>query len=153
MDNIPIPNNVRNNFSIVDNLDNLDNINNYIDQSNNHLTHYDVALIVYKVFKQYYRYIGNNNWEYFDKIENIWKKDNKKKKLKFDIKTIIADLFINRALYWYNASLNVCDINTENHVNFMAQKMIRASNKIKNDIFVSTVIKEATAFFDIYNNE
>lgn len=130
----------------------INNINNYIDQCNYHLTHYDVALIVFKVFKKCYRYIGKHKWEYFDTNDNMWKKDERKNKLITDIKTIIADLFITRATYWYNISKNNNnDINTIIHENFMAEKMIRAGNKIKNNNFIAIVIKEAEPFFDIHN--
>ncbi len=130
----------------------MDDINNYIDQSNYHITHYDIAIIVHKVFKSYYRYIGQNKWEFFDKNENIWK-SNGKKNLRIDIKTIISDLFITRSLYWYNFSHDVQDINTEIHVKLMADKMLKISNKLKDNVFVSVVIKEAQPFFDIHNND
>ena len=76
----------------------------------------------------------------------------RKKKLKSDIKTVIADLFISRAMYWYGESNKVRDINQEIHVKFMSEKMLRASHKIRNDKFIDVVIREAKPFFDIHND-
>ena len=130
----------------------IDVINSYIDACSNLLTHYDVAIIVHKVFKNRYRFLGQSKWEYLNRDTNTWIADERKKKLKSDIKTVIADLFISRAMYWYGESNKVNDINHEIHVKFMSEKMLRASHKIRNDKFIDVVIREAKPFFDIHND-
>lgn len=131
----------------------MDDINKYIDKSNNHFTHYDMSIIVNKVFKNLYRYIGANQWEYFDINEKIWKYDKKKTKFKIDIQTIIADIYITRYIYWCSMISTNNDINSNIHSQFMADKMFKASYKLKDNKFITTVIKEAQPFFDIHNND
>ena len=137
---------------------NADNINipcdifTIIDRCNTNLTHYNVAIIVSIAFKNVYRYIGNKNWEYLNS-SNDWVPDNKASKLKMDIKTVISNLFTTRSLYWYNISDNHVDINSEIHAKLMSQKMLKAGHRLKDDKFISVVIKEARSFFDIHRND
>jgi hypothetical protein len=131
----------------------VDTINRYIDQCNYNLTHYDVSVIVHKVFKSMYRYKGSNQWEYFDNNDMLWKDDKQKRKFRHDIKTVVSDLFITRYMHWYAMSNSVqSDVNSQVHAKFMADKMFRISYKLKDDKFLSIVIKEAQPFFDIYND-
>jgi len=130
-----------------------DEIYTYIDQCNSNLTHYDISIIVYRVFKNAYRYIGDKNWEYFDLVENDWKLDNKCQKLRNDIMTIVSDLFVTRSIFWHNESEKLSDVNAEILAKRLSQKMLNASFKLKNNSFISVVIKEAQSFFDFQNNE
>ena len=137
---------MNNNFSI-------DIINRCIDQTNHNLTQYDVSVIVHKVFKNLYRYKGAKQWEYLDIQDNTWKHDKNKRRFKHDIKSVISDLYITRYMHWYSILNNTPnEIDTEIHARFMADKMFRASYKLKDDKFISVVIKEAESFFDIYND-
>ena len=137
----------------ADNINTSDDIFNIIDRCNTNLTHYDVAVIVSIVFKNVYRYIGNRNWEYLNS-SNEWVPDNKARILKMDIKTQISNLFTTRSLYWYNISdESHVDINSEIHAKMMSQKMLKAAYKLKDNKFISVVIKEARSFFDIHIND
>lgn len=127
-----------------------EDINIYIDRCNVDFTHYDIAMIVHKVFKHMYRFIGNKQWEYFDLKDKTWIIDDKNKKLKFDIKTIICDLFTTRSLYWFEQSTQYNDINSDIFAKIMSDKMLKISDKLKDDKYISVVIKEAACFFDIY---
>jgi hypothetical protein len=130
----------------------INDINDYIDKCNYNLTHYDVSLIVHKVFKDKYKYIGDKQWTYYDYNDNVWKNDKKNEKMKFDIKTIISDLFVTRSLYWYQESQKCENINDEIHAKMMSEKMIDASYKLKNNSFILIVIREAQSFFDYQND-
>lgn len=125
-------------------------INRAIDHSNYNLTHFDIAKILSKVFKKRYRYIGNSKWEYLD-TDKSWKMDDKKRKLKSDIKITVSELFIQRSLHWSNLSDSLTDINEQIHTKMMADKLVRSSFKLQQDSFVSTVIRESQSFFDIHN--
>jgi len=100
-----------------------------------------------------YRYIGDKNWEYLDLVEKDWKPDNKCQKLRNDIMTIVSDLFVTRSIFWYNESEKLSDVNAEILAKRLSQKMLNASFKLKNNSFISVVIKEAQSFFDFQNNE
>lgn len=125
-------------------------INRAIDNSNYHLTHFDIANIMSKAFKKRYRYIGNHKWEYLD-TDKVWKPDDKRKKLKSDVKTTISEFFIQRSFHWTDMSSLLTDINEQIHAQMMADKMVRASFRLQQDTFVSTVIRESQSFFDIHN--
>ena len=130
----------------------LEDLNKCVDNCTN-FVHYDIAILVYKVFKKMYRYIGANHWEYFDVLEKEWKTDHRIHRFKNDIKSVIVDLFITRSLYWFDLSKTLAhDIHAEMRAKFMYQKMLKASYTIKNDKFISIVIKEARGFFDIHND-
>lgn len=133
------------------NLTNIENINTSIDRCNSHTSAYDISLIVYRCFKNEYRYLGNFQWEYFDIVTNEWKKDIRTMKLKGAVKNIVSDLFTVRAMYWYTQ----CDdnINAEVHSKYMAEKLSRISYQLKLPKFISVVIKEARSFFDIHAND
>ena len=130
-----------------------DTIYEYVDRFNSNFTHYDISLLVHRVFKDKYRYIGDRRWEFFDISDNLWKHDPKSIKLETDIKTIISDLFVKRSLYWYDKSQEITNIDSEIHSKIMSEKMLNASAKLKNHNFISTVIKEARSFFEIHTND
>lgn len=125
-------------------------INRAIDNSNYNLTHFDIASIMSKAFKNKYRYIGSSKWEYLD-TDGTWKKDDKKRRLRCDINNTISERFIQRSLFWTNKSLYITDINEQIHAKMMADKMAMASFKMKQESFVNVVIKESQSFFDIHN--
>lgn len=125
----------------------------YIDRCNVEFTHYDIAIIVYKVFKKMYRYIGNKQWEYFDISTKKWAIDDKNKKLKLDIKTIICDLFTTRSIYWYDKSSTCSDIDSDIFAKMKSEKMLNVGLKLKDDKYISIVIKEASSFFDYQKND
>ena len=128
----------------------LEDINKCVD-SCTHFVHYDIAVIASKIFKNMYRYLGSSQWEYYDIQTKTWVKDFKANRFKNDIDYVIGDIFIHRALYWYELSKNYNDIHDEMRAKFMYEKMLRASYIIKNMKYISIVIKEAKGFFDIHN--
>jgi hypothetical protein len=110
-------------------------------------THYDIAVLLHKLFANDFRYHGKNHWEYYDVVETIWKHDMRTQELKNAIKTHLSDLFVYRYTFWYNKSLNSTNI----YYRDISDNMLRIAYKLKNINFISTVIKEARAFFDIHN--
>jgi hypothetical protein len=130
----------------------INDIYDYIDKCNFNLTHYDVSLIVHKVFKEKYKYIGDKQWQYYDNNVDEWINDKKNEKMKLDIKTIISDLFLTRSMFWYSESQKCDNINEEIHAKLMSEKMVNASYKLKNNNFILVVIREAQSFFDYQND-
>lgn len=129
-----------------------DDLNKCIDRCNQECTHYDVSVIVHKVLKNMYKYHGDGKWKYYDISDNIWKNDMRNHKLRYDIKTVISDLFVVRSMYWFDQVIST-DINQEVYAKFMSEKLMKIASKLKDDKFISIVIKEARSFFDIHSDD
>jgi hypothetical protein len=76
-------------------------------------------------------------WEYLDKNNN-WVCDIKQNNLKYSIKTEVYTYFIKRAI-------ELCD--KTNDANIMSNKLLIISSKLKEDKYISTMIKESRQFF------
>jgi hypothetical protein len=135
------------------NIDNIEELNRCIDRLHETLTHYDAAIIVFMILKRMYRYIGHSRWEYYDVQDRQWKIDDCKRKMRSDIKLIVSDFLLSRSLYWYELSMQCTDLNDRNAKHYNSNKLLTFSVKMKNDKFISVVIKEAQSFFDIHRDD
>jgi hypothetical protein len=112
-------------------------INNCIDLCVINNTDYDISFVVFKILEGKYRYISNNAWEYLDK-NNSWVSDIKQNNFKYSIKTEVYTYFIKRAI-------ELCD--KEGDKNIISGKLLDISSKLKEDKYISTIIKESRQFF------
>lgn len=110
--------------------------------------HYDVSLACVEILKTNYKYKGNNVWQFLDD-NGVWHIDEKHAKLKHDIKTKVCNAFIERSLFWENMSRDDIDINISIDAKFRSNKLLIISSKLKEDKYISTIIKESKQFFDI----
>ena len=125
----------------------MDLAEKYIDCCIINGSHYDVSLACVEVLKTKYRYKGNNIWEYVDDA-GIWHIDEKQAKLRYDIKTKVCNAFIQRSLFWETKSRNDADINICIDDKFRSNRLLIISSKLKEDKYISTIIKESKQFFD-----
>jgi hypothetical protein len=112
-------------------------INNCIDLCVINNTDYDISLVIFKILEGKYRYISNNVWEYLDK-DNNWACDIKQNNLRYSIKTKVYTYFINRAI-------ELCDKTMD--ANIISDKLLNISSKLKEDKYISMIIKESRQFF------
>lgn len=112
-------------------------INNFIDLCVMNNTDYDISQVVFKILEGKYRYISNNTWEYLDK-DNNWVSDIKQSNFKYSIKTEVYTHFIKRAI-------ELCDKTGD--TNIMSGKLLDISLKLKEDKYISMIIKESEQFF------
>jgi hypothetical protein len=119
-------------------------INNSIDLCAINNTHYDISFVVFKILKDKYRYDKNNIWEYLDKNNN-WVQDIKQKNLIYSIKTDVYKYFIKRAIEWSDNTILNNNYNINN--NNMSNKLLFLSLKLKNNKYISSIIKESQQFF------
>ena len=112
-------------------------INNCIDLCVINNTDYDISLVIFTILKGKYKYIKNNVWEYLDKNNN-WVSDIKQNNLKYSIKTEVYTHFIKRVI-------ELSDNTNDN--NIMSNKLLIISSKLKEDKYISTIIKESRQFF------
>ena len=115
--------------------------------------HYDIAIILHKLYKGKFKYHGKSRWKYYDDHEKIWKDDKRTEHLRNIIKTDISDIFTKRYFYWYNLAVNADNRDLQTTHMEWATNMLKISYNLKTDNFISTVIKEAKGFFDIYYDD
>lgn len=115
---------------------------NIIDACITSNTDYDIANVIHKILKDKYKYIENNTWEYFDDISNKWNIDIKNKNLKNAIKNDVCKEFIQRSIYWANKTKTV-----NSKTDIMSSKLLFIGNKMKDDKYISNIIKECKQFF------
>lgn len=136
----------------MDNIEDIEKLNEYIDNCNIKLSHYDMAYVLSKIYNNKYRYLGKKKWEYYDD-DNTWKDDENKKHLIKDIKNNLSNMFVKRSSHWLEMSLNEKCVNHEILYKIKSNKLLTAANYLKDDKYISIVIKEATSFFDIHSND
>lgn len=115
-------------------------MDNIIDNCITNNSDYDIANTIYKILKDDFRYVENNVWEYLE--NDIWHTDKKYEKLKNAIRNNVCKLFIERSIYWANKT-NSVNSKTE----MMSSKLLFIGTKLKEDKYISNIIKESKQFF------
>lgn len=100
---------------------------------------YEIASILYELFKNDFRYV-DNNWEYYE--NNIWIIDNKNNKLKDVLKNKACSCFINRSIFWAEKTKQINSIE-----DIMSTKLLFIGTNLKNEKYISNIIKECKQFF------
>ena len=132
----------------------MNDINNHIDMCASNNSHYDIALVCYKCLKDKHRYGSNgsyssndNTWEYSTTTAATtkWTPDFNSKQLIYSIRTIVCRAFTLRAMYWDDARDNEKYPDTA----VIASKLLQISSKLKDNKYISVLIKECKQFFMI----
>lgn len=137
----------------------MNDINNHIDMCVSNNSHYDIALVCYKCLKDKHRYGSNdsngsngsndtnNTWEYSTTTAATtkWTTDVNSKQLIYSIRTIVCRAFTLRAMYWEDARDNEKYPDT----GVIASKLLQISSKLKDNKYISVLIKECKQFFMI----
>ena len=130
----------------------MNDINNNIDICVSNNSHYDIALVCYKCLKDKHRYArvagvasnnDNNTWEYLTNA--VWTTDVNSKQLIYSIRTIVCRAFTLRAMYWED----VRDNEKYPDTGVIASKLLQISSKLKDNKYISVLIKECKQFFMI----
>lgn len=106
-------------------------------------TDYDIACVVHKCLKDSHRYVKDNIWEYLKGSE--WVVDKNAKELTYAIKTKVCNAFTKRSLYW--GDIKECDKYPDTEV--ISIKLLQISSKLKDNKYISILIKECKLFFAI----
>jgi hypothetical protein len=101
-------------------------------------SHYNISLYIFQLIKDKYKY-SDKRWYLLDEEEN----NDGEIKLKNEIKTLIANNFGNRSIYWNN--FNNKDKN-ENDIKVV--KLLQIMDKLKNEKFLKDIIKELAQFYE-----
>jgi hypothetical protein len=111
-----------------------------IDSSAFNNSDYEIASILYELFKNDFRY-SNNNWEYYK--QNCWNIDNKNNILRDTLKNKACTYFINRSIFWAEKTKQ---INSKEDI--LSTKLLFIGTNFKNDKYISNIIKECKQFFN-----
>ena len=106
-------------------------------------TDYDIACVVHKCLKDRHRYVKDNIWEYLKGSE--WVIDKNANELSYAIKTKVCNAFTKRSLYW--GDIKECDKYQDTEV--ISIKLLQISSKLKDNKYISILIKECKLFFAI----
>ena len=107
-------------------------------------SHYNIAALVYKLYKNKFRYKGRGLWEYLD-TDGQWKVDKRTMKLRNELRSTVSNLFLKKYLRMSHESAE--------YMEERSIEILRISYKLKMSNFMSTIIKEASAFFDIHGDD
>lgn len=112
-------------------------------------TDYDIACVVHKCLKDRHRYVKDNIWGYLKICESResseWVVDKNAKELTYAIKTKVCNAFTKRSLYW--GDIKECDKYPDTEV--ISIKLLQISSKLKDNKYISILIKECKLFFAI----
>jgi|TARA_B110000093_G_scaffold35434_1_gene36920 hypothetical protein len=124
-------------------------INKLIDNITCDISDYNIAILISSIFKNKYKYIGNNKWNYYNYSEKIWLIDTKNKKLIHDINTNITNLILNRINYYNELkNINIDDIDKYNNYDIINNKLLLIINKLHTKKYLNSIIKEAKSFLN-----
>ena len=133
--------------------------------SNN--SHFDIANVIHYYLKDKHRYAENNVWEYLKTDattkKQSWELDVVNKEFMYSIKTIVCRAFTVRSLYWANVNNDGCESGdgSESGVSgsggssssdypdteMISLKLLNISSKLKDNKYISVLIKECKQFF------
>jgi hypothetical protein len=113
----------------------MENIIDYCFYAN---TDYDIANTIYKLIKHKIIYIENNTWKYYE--NDKWAIDKKNIKIKYILKNEVCKMFIERSIYW-NKNMKY------EYAEKMSCILLQIGSKLKEDKYLSNIIKECKQFF------
>jgi hypothetical protein len=128
----------------------IEDIDSLINNCATYENHMEIALVVYTLLKDKYRYIGENKWEYND--NNVWKKDINTSNLRNDINTIVCNKFISKSIEW----INKYNIETNSDIKYTYKYrydgIIDIVVNLKNKKYATSIIKESKQYFTLWDN-
>lgn len=125
------------------------NINSLIDKCiGSDGAHYDVARVVYSMFKDRYRFTVNDIWYHFKPEAHRWVRSKEGLKLKIVLSEEVCSKFLDRAQY-YNREASRVGPEDANREIFeqKSKKLIQISLQLKKNGYKSSVMNECKSLF------
>lgn len=123
------------------------NVINLIDKCTNDQAHYDVARVVYALFKDEYRFTSNDTWYVFMKQKHRWVRTREGLKLRVELSNRVCCEYMKRANYW-SAQANLAqgdqnkDLCMKRH-----QQLMAIAWALKKSGYKDSVMKECKCLF------
>ena len=123
------------------------NVISLIDKCTNDQAHYDVARVVYSLFKDEYRFTSNDTWYNFMKQKHRWVRSREGLKLRMELSNRVCCEYMKRANHW-SAQANVAngdqakDLCMKRH-----QQLMAIAWALKKSGYKDSVMKECKCLF------
>ena len=123
------------------------NVISLIDKCTNDQAHYDVARVVYALFKDEYRFTSNDTWYVFMKQRHRWVRTREGLKLRVELSNRVCCEYMKRANHW-SAQANVAqgdqakDLCMKRH-----QQLMAIAWSLKKSGYKDSVMKECKCLF------
>jgi len=107
--------------------------------------HYDIASVVYKIYKDEIKTINKTLWYYYDKEKHRWRITTEGSLLRIVLSRDICKKFMERSSYWHsinNSTDEQKDINSDK-----AKKCIKIALNLKNASFKDSIMRELRCLF------
>lgn len=123
------------------------NVISLIDKCTNDQAHYDVARVVYSLFKDEYRFTSNDTWYVFMKHKHRWVRSREGLKMRMELSNRVCCEFMKRANHW-SAQANMAN---ENQVKDLCmkrhQQLMAIAWALKKSGYKDSVMKECKCLF------
>lgn len=123
------------------------NVISLIDKCTNDQAHYDVARVVYSLFKDEFRFTSNDTWYVFVKQKHRWVRSREGLKLRIELSNRVCCEYMKRANHW-SAQANVAqgdqakDLCMKRH-----QQLMAIAWALKKSGYKDSVMKECKCLF------
>lgn len=108
--------------------------------------HYDIANLVYNIYKDDIKTINKTLWYYYDKEKHRWRITTEGSLLRIILSKEICKKFMDRSIYWSsinnNASEEQKELNAEK-----SKKSIKIALQLKNASFKDSIMRELRCLF------
>lgn len=131
----------------MDSLINDIDIDTLINNCITHEYHMEIALVIYTLLKDKYKYIGENKWEYYN--NNIWKIDKNNNELRNDINNIVCNKFLIKSIEWFNKYNIEIDSTLKYTYKYRYDTILDIVINLKTKKYASNIIKESKQFFTL----
>lgn len=126
----------------------MDIIDDLINNCITYEYHMEIALVIYTLLKDKFKYIGDNKWEYYD--NDTWIIDKNNIKLRNNITNIVCDNFIRKSLEWLNKYNIESDATFKYIYKCRYNSIVDIIVNLKNKKYTTAIIKESKQFFTLH---
>ena len=109
--------------------------------------HYDIAMVIYTLYKDLFRASSKDNWYMFSKEKHRWERSREGFKLRNILSNDVCGRFMKRSSYWANESGKGDNTVYRDMCHERSKKLNDVSCKLKNSGFKDSIMKECRSLF------
>jgi len=107
--------------------------------------HFDVAKVIYTMFKDHYRFMMNDTWYTYDDNKHRWVRNKEGLKLRMVLSNDVCRKFSERSMYWTQESVKTNELRESYEEK--SKKLMQISVKLKTSGYKDSVMKECKCMF------